>query len=64
MMKKDRGMSNFDLDRYPNSYLHEFLRDKRFNPQLIPFEEFCKTEKAARGLPSPLELGIEPLWRY
>jgi hypothetical protein len=62
LMKKDRGMANLDLDKYPNSYLVELMRGRYFIPQLVLFEEYCARENAAKGLPPPAELGIKPLW--
>jgi glycosyltransferase involved in cell wall biosynthesis len=57
-MKKDRGVSVYQLEKNPNSHYNGMAKEIWTNPDLITLEEYCKIEPAARRLPNPESLGI------
>lgn len=59
-MKKDRGISVYQLEKNPNSPYRKRVEQFWTNPELITFEEYCQVEPGARSLPNPESLGIRP----
>jgi len=60
-MKKDRGISNYDLHDNPDSFYHQLVKNCYTKPRLISFEEFFKKENLGDDFCSPEDLGIKPI---
>jgi hypothetical protein len=61
-MKKDRGVGVYQLEKNPRSIFNSLKLDpSRTNPELMTFEEYCRTEPVARTLPNPEDLSIWPI---
>ncbi|MDP2652913.1 MAG: hypothetical protein Q8Q08_02655 [Candidatus Omnitrophota bacterium] len=60
-MKRDRGTGNYELEKYPRSRYHKFVKDVYTAPRLLEWEEFKRAEPEAARLPFPESLGIKPL---
>jgi hypothetical protein len=60
-VKKDRGISVYQLEKNPNSPYRKIVGQIWTNPELITFEEYCQIEPAARSLPNPGSVGIQPV---
>jgi glycosyltransferase involved in cell wall biosynthesis len=61
-MKKDRGIGVYQLEKNPHSIYNRMKLDPRWtNPELMTFEEYCRIEPAARSLPNPESLLIQPV---
>jgi glycosyltransferase involved in cell wall biosynthesis len=60
-MKRDRGISIYQLERNPSSPYKNRIERMWTNPELFSFKEYCRIEPAARVLPDPESIGIRPV---
>ena len=60
-MKRDRGISNYDLSENPDSFYHQLVATCYTDPELITFQDFFQNEKLNPEIPDPLDLGIMPV---
>ncbi len=62
-MKRDRGVSNYDLEADAGSLRREMVERLYTNPRLLPWKSFRSCEPSVAHLPSPAAAGIVPLRR-
>ncbi|MBN1314240.1 MAG: hypothetical protein JXA42_02190 [Anaerolineales bacterium] len=63
-IKRDRGLDTIYQDRDTDPLVVERMNRIWNNPDIITFEEFCRNEPAARDLPHPESLGIQPFQKH
>lgn len=62
-MKRDRGVSVYDLTNNPNSEYWDLTRRFYTNPHLIKWKDFCLSDITLGDIESIESLGIKPLRR-
>jgi glycosyltransferase involved in cell wall biosynthesis len=60
-MKKDRGVTAYQLETNPDSRFRSHVEKTWIHPEHITFEEYCQIEPHARSLPNPESLRILPV---
>jgi glycosyltransferase involved in cell wall biosynthesis len=60
-MKRERGLGIYWSEGDLSSPYKQRMERIWTDPELIPFEEYCRINPAARHLPSPETLGIRPV---
>lgn len=59
-MKKDRGLTNYDLNDNPSSRYHKLWKEFSDNPKLLTWGDFVKKYHLENKIPHPSLLGIKP----